>query len=117
MKEKIIRMVQKGIRHLSSINSSFPEFWEEGSIGGIVYFGIILIALSILLIITGPFVDGIVLANNDLIETSSFAVSQVRFDTVSFLVLAYRALPYFFFIAGLFSLYKAGLNDTEGDIY
>lgn len=109
--------IQKRVKSLSLLKFSTPEYWEEGSIGGIVYFGIILIALSILLIVTGPFVDGMVFANNDIVEHSSFAVSQVRFDTTGFLILVYRALPYFFFIAGLFSLYKAGLNDTEGDIY
>jgi hypothetical protein len=89
---------------------------EDGSVGILVYFFILLLAFGFLYLILGPVVDQFVDQGNDQTTNPSLVVSQGRMDLLNNLVRFWWALPLIvLFAAGYFAI-KGALRERSGEV-
>jgi hypothetical protein len=87
------------------------------SAGGIAYFVLGLLFFAMFYILFGTIVDKNVEIGNEQIYEGSLHTSQLRVDSIGYLIKYWLVLPFIFFIMmGLFLL-KTALREQSGEVY
>ena len=89
---------------------------EDGSVGVIGYFFVLLLAFAFLYLLLGPIVDQFVMQGNQQTTNPALVVSQNRMDLLNNLVNFWWMLPLIvLFAAGYFAI-KNAIREKSGEV-
>lgn len=87
------------------------------SAGGIAYFILGILFFAFFYLMFGGFMDKNTEIANDQIADTSLHPSQLRMDTVGFLLKYWIALPIIFLLLSGYVLIRNSLRDVTGEVY